>query len=115
MAIPHQESPQTFGAMSQQQLELYAIELYNHVREEQRLRSELEVRNEELQQRINELTSLNRLFQGFMREYFAFTQSYQRIAAAAQRLADDAQELSRRVRPQSLSELIASPALSEDS
>ena len=107
MATPESQPTQTFQNLSQQQLEVYALELYKHFHEERRLRVELEERNGQLEQRIRELASLNRLFQGFMEEYSAFLEGYQHISGRMEWLAHEAAELAQRARPQLVVDALA--------
>lgn len=60
----------SFDLVSERQLEIFATELQEHYYEERRLRTELETRNQELEQRVIELLSLNRLFQKFISQGF---------------------------------------------
>lgn len=92
------EIPETFSKMGQQQLEIYARELYEHFQGERRLRGELEERNRELQQHINELTALNKLFHQFLDEYFALVESYGAMANEMERFAREAGEVALRVK-----------------
>jgi len=70
MAKGSENPERSFDGLSERQIEIYAIELQAHYHEERRLRRELETRNYELEQRVNELMSLNRLVQKFMAQGF---------------------------------------------
>ena len=70
MAKRDEKIDKSFERLSEQQIEIYAKELREHYHEERRLRRELEASNQELEQRVNELLSLNKLFQKFMSEGF---------------------------------------------
>ena len=73
MAKRGEKLEKSFDRLSEQQIEIYAKELQEHYHEERRLRRELETRNHELEQKVNELLSLNRLFQKFISEGFEFS------------------------------------------
>ena len=70
MAKRGEKLEKSFDRLSEKQIEIYANELQAHYHEERRLRRELETRNHELEQRVNELLSLNKLFQKFISEGF---------------------------------------------
>ena len=79
MAKRGEKLEKSFDRLSERQLDIYATELQDHYHEERRLRRELEKRNQELEQRVNELLSLNRLFQKFMAQSFASSDSVSAI------------------------------------
>ncbi len=102
----------SFQDMSQQQMEIYALELYKHFREERRLRGDLENLNRQLEQRVGELASLNKLFQefleeyiGFQGEYISFLDSYQRIVGDTQSAARDMTQLADKIGPELLKQV----------
>lgn len=53
----------TFDQLCRQQLGIYAEELHEHIREERRVRRQLEERNQQSEQREQELNALNAMFQ----------------------------------------------------
>ena len=73
MAKRGEKLEKSFDRLSEKQLDIYATELQQHYHEERRLRRELETRNYELEQRVNELMSLNRLVQKFMAQSFEYS------------------------------------------
>ena len=83
MAKRGEKLEKSFDRLSEKQLDIYATELQQHYHEERRLRRELERRNHELEQRVNELLSLNKLFQKFMAQSFASSDSVPAILASA--------------------------------
>lgn len=95
----HQPSP-SFDELSRQQLEIYARELQQHFREEQRLRTELEERNQQVEQRLQELLALNRLFQGYLEEHHAVINAFGEVVETLNRLARESQTVLDRVRSQ---------------
>ena len=74
----------SFDRLSGRQMEIYATELQEHYHEERRLRRVLETRNHELEQRVNELLSLNRLFQKFISEGFEYSNSETALSSGAE-------------------------------
>ncbi len=102
----------SFQDISQQQMEIYALELYKHFRDERRLRGDLENLNRQLEQRVGELASLNKLFQefleeyiGFQGEYISFLDSYQHIVADTQSAARDMTQLADKIGPELLKQV----------
>ncbi len=73
MAKRGRKLEKSFDRLSERQIEIYATELQQHYHEERRLRRELETRNHELEQRVNELLSLNRLFQKLISQGFEYS------------------------------------------
>ncbi len=70
MSTTDNEIPRTFAGLTEQQFQIYADEFRQHYHEERRLRRELQRRNKELEEKVNELLCLNQLFQKFMAELF---------------------------------------------
>ena len=84
MAKRSEKPEKSFDRLSERQIEIYANELQEHYHEERRLRRELESRNHELEQRVNELLSLNRLFQKFLSQGFEHSSNEQPLALGAE-------------------------------
>ena len=83
-----QTSPPTFEELSRQQLEIFAKEIQEHFSEERRLREELEVRNERLEQRLREITAIERMNQTID----AQNQDLSLLHASGELLAEDIEE-----------------------
>ncbi len=79
-----------FDSMTMAQLEIYATELQRHFQEERRLREELEMRNQELEHRLKELTALNQLFQKHLEQRLTAVSSLQSLASTLEQLSKDA-------------------------
>ena len=84
------QAPQTFEKLSRQQLEIYAKELREHVQSEHRLRQELQVRNEQLEQRVREITALNQLFHRHLEERQTVVEAYRKVLEGLRELASGA-------------------------
>ena len=84
MAKSGEKHEKSFDRLSERQLAIYATELQEHYHEERRLRRELETRNRELEQRVNELLSLNRLFQKFISQGFEYSNSETALSSGAE-------------------------------
>ena len=78
--------PQTFDKLSREQLEIYAKELAAHVQTERGLRKELERHNRQLEQRVREITALNRLFQKHLDERQAVVTAYREVLVGLKEL-----------------------------
>jgi len=63
MPTPLDTTLGTFDQLSRQQLGIYAEELHEHIREERRVRRQLEERNQQLERRVRELNALNAIIQ----------------------------------------------------
>lgn len=108
------ESPQLLSDLNRDQLEVYAREVREHFREEQRLRQEMEGKNQQLEifagevqqhyleerrlrqeteLRIREITALNQLFQKNLNERFEVINSYLQMIRNFKYLAQEMQEL----------------------
>ena len=101
MHIQEPQPPQSFEQVSREQLEIYAREIQASFHKERRFRQELEDRNRELQQRVREITALNKMFQ----EHLARTplaQAYVELREGLQRLVREADALLERERAESL-------------
>ncbi len=98
MAATDVKSQQHFAEMSQKQLEIYAAELYRHFNEERLLRRELENRNKQLEQRVTELASLNKLFQKYLEDYGVLEEAYERILGVIENLAEETRGIRARTR-----------------
>ncbi len=94
MSTTENEIPRTFAVLTEQQLQIYANELHQHYREEHRLRRELQSRNKELEQRVNELLCLNQLFQRFMAQLFDPSQTQHGLISNANGPGATAEEIS---------------------
>ena len=81
-------------AISRDQLEVYAAELQQHFREQKKMHGELEDRNQQLEQRLMEITSLNRLFQDHLTECSSLFEVYRNILTRLGRQAEEASALS---------------------
>jgi hypothetical protein len=75
---------QTFDHLSREQIAVYARELQSAFQRERCLRQELEGINGELEQRLRELSALNRMFQKHLLQRSAGVEAY-RVALAALR------------------------------
>ena len=82
--------------------------------EEHRLHLELEERNIQLEQRVMELTALNKLFQDHLVQRFAVVQAYQEILEGLQILAHEAGALAERAREHQISDLDDIPVFISD-
>ncbi len=80
--------------ISRSQLEVYATELQLHVREQRGVREELQRTNGQLEQRLMEITSLNRLFQDHLTERSSLFEMYRSILERLERHAAEAWDLS---------------------
>ena len=80
--------------VSRNQIEVYAAELQHHFREQKKMHKELEERNQQLEQRLMEITSLNRLFQDHLAERSSLFGVYRNILTGLERQADEASALS---------------------
>ncbi|MFP3975499.1 MAG: response regulator [Dehalococcoidia bacterium] len=80
--------------------------LYKHRMEEEqrRLHNELEKKNRELEQRVTELTALNKLFQKHLSERFAVTEAYRDVLQGLEKLCQEASTLAEWARAQPLPE-----------
>ena len=90
MVNPGDDAPGTFDQITREQLEIYAREVQSHYKEERRLRTQLEERNEVLEQRIREITALNQLFQRHLAERDSLVDSCMRLGDRLQQLAERA-------------------------
>ncbi len=70
--------PRTFEQVSRQQLEIYAKELQELFGEERRLRHQLEDRNLQLEQRLREITAIERMNQTISQHNMELSQGYLR-------------------------------------
>lgn len=69
----------TFEEMGLSQLQIYARELRETFLREQALRSELEEKNRALEQRVRELTSLNKMFRSHLKVRFQAEEGYAKL------------------------------------
>jgi predicted nuclease with TOPRIM domain len=69
----------TFEEMGLSQLQIYARELRETFLREQALRSQLEEKNQALEQRVRELTSLNKMFRNHLKVRFQAEEGYARL------------------------------------
>jgi predicted nuclease with TOPRIM domain len=95
-----EEAVSSFDQFSRQQLEIYARELAEYVEREQALRAQLEQQNQTLEQRVRELTALNRLFQQHLKERFTALEAYHELHRRVQGLVKEADGLSEWLRSQ---------------
>ena len=106
--------PQTFDKLSREQLEIYAKELAAHVQTERGLRKELERHNRQLEQRVREITALNRLFQKHLDERQAVVTAYREVLVGLKELVKGAGGLEQWARSQPLPDLQDLPKLAPD-
>lgn len=81
--------------MGPEQLALYARELGELYRREQKLRQELEAKNQELEQRVRELQALNNMFQQHLDIRMRTEEAFQQLVAGLRRMVEEADELLR--------------------
>ncbi len=93
MAKRGEKLEKSFDRLSERQMEIYATELQEHYHEERRLRRELETRNHELEQRVNELLSLNRLFQKFISQGFGNSNTEPALSPGAENPKADLEDV----------------------
>lgn len=105
MATDKSEPSRTFGDLSRDQLAIYARELQEHYQEETCLRRELEDSNKDLEQRVRELSALNRLFQEHLRQRFALVEAYSEVVEGLQRLNLETNALAERAKGERLPEI----------
>lgn len=105
MAQENSDPQGSVSGLTLRQLEIYATELQQYYREERRLRGELEERNQQLEQRLQELTALNQLFQQHLTERFNLVDTYRWVLEQLQRLAQEANDLARQASSQTIAEL----------
>lgn len=91
--------------LNQQQLEIYAKELQRTFQEERRLSDQLKERNQELEQRVNELTALNRMFQEHLSERYTVIETYKKLVNGLRRLVQEASDLEEFARSQPIPDL----------
>lgn len=84
----------TADELTREQLQLYAKELQDLFRRERALRAQLEERNTALEQRVAELTALNKLFREHLTRYFAVLDAYWQLKRGLDGLAQRANALS---------------------
>ena len=111
MATEEDEAPQTFEKLSRAQLEIYAKELNEHVRVERHLRLELEGQNQQLEQRVREITALNQLFQRHLDERVAVVKAYKEVIDGLNKIGQEFSALVRRAEEQPLPDLQELPRL----
>ena len=108
------QAPQTFEKLSRQQLEIYAKELREHVQSERRLRQELQGRNEQLEQRVREITALNQLFHRHLEERQTVVEAYHKVLEGLRELASGATGLEEWARSRPLPDLEGLPSIGAD-
>ena len=96
------QPPQSLEQVSREQLEIYARELQASFHKERHLRQELEERNEQLEQRIREITALNQMFQEYLAQRSPLAQAYVELREGLQRLVREPDVLLEPSRAQSL-------------
>ncbi len=90
-----QEAP-SFEQMDQEQLMVYAQELRCLFLEERRLRSELEEKNRDLEQRVKEIHGLNEMVQAHLAQEGQVLSAYRELFAEWKRLMNEMQSLAAR-------------------
>jgi len=88
--------PQSFEELSHQQLLILAQDLSTLYAQERRLREELEERNRQLEQKVRELSALNRLFQEYLAQHHEMVRAFREALEGIQRLAQEATRLAER-------------------
>lgn len=102
MNIDKEEAHQTFDHLSRGQIAVYARELQSHYRQERCLRQELE-------QRLRELSALNRLFQEHLRQRSGVVEAYCEVLAALRRISLETTAVTARAERELLLEKNGSP------
>lgn len=92
---PMGQLPQTWERMGPEQLRIYAQELAETYRKEQQLRQEVEAKNRELEQKLRELSALNRMFQKHLDIRFQVEDALKRLVDGIHRTAEEADEILR--------------------
>lgn len=76
-----------------EQIQIYARELRQLYRQEKQRRQELEKEKQALEQKVRELTALNNLFQGYLRERDELLQAFHHLAQGIKKLAAEAESM----------------------
>ena len=90
------EVPKTFVRLGLQQLQVYAKELQQHFQNERRLREEVLEKNRQLEQRVQEITALNRLFQQHLCQSTTIIEAYRKFVARLRILSEEANAMETR-------------------
>ncbi|MFH1140329.1 MAG: response regulator [Chloroflexota bacterium] len=93
---PREQEVPTFEQMGREQLEVYAQELGHLFREERRLRSEMDEKNRQLEQRIKEIHGLNQMVQAHLAEEGQVLGAYRELFLEWKRLMNEMQALAAR-------------------
>lgn len=101
---------ETFGQVSQPQLEIYAKELRRQFLEERRLRAALEEQYRNLQHRMKEIEALNRLFQQHLESYHTVIQAHAQVASKLEQIGEEVQELTRLTKRTAPASEVSAPA-----
>ena len=114
MAADKSKPSRTFGELSRNQLAIYAKELQEHYQQGTSLRRELEENNRDLEQRVRELTALNRLFQEHLRQRLSVVDAYSELFEGLQRLSQETVSLTERAKSERLTNVGVKPGLNPD-
>lgn len=109
-----QEIPRSWETLGEEQLKIYAKEIAELYRQEQQLRQKLEEKNQELEQRVRELTGLNNLFQQHLAEQSPMIEITREIIIELDKFARDASRLAERAKRQLFPASQSSPEGSAD-
>ena len=85
---PDQQGAPTVDTLTKNQLMVYAKELREHVQSERSLREELESQNQQLEQRVREITALNQLFQKHLDERAEVVRAYREVLQGLRELVE---------------------------
>ena len=98
-------TPEETEHLNRKQLEIYARELSEHVQSERKLRQVLEGRNNDLEQRIREITALNQLFQKHLDERTVVVKAYTEVLDGLKQFSSGATALEEWARNQPVPDL----------
>lgn len=91
--LPREQDAPSLAQMGQEQLMVYAQELHRLFLEERSLRSEMEEKNRELEQRVREIQALNEMVQAHYAEEGQAIRAYRELFLEWKRLANEMQSL----------------------